>query len=56
MLDVLVTQCRTEVFTSNCTSWIQQVMKVLQGPSRIEGGTMACNVLSILLELEPQDF
>ena len=45
LLDVLVTQCGTDIFTTNCVSWTQQVMRLLNGPTKISTSPIACRVL-----------
>nr|CAH0109261.1 unnamed protein product [Daphnia galeata] len=49
LLDVVITQCGTDTFTSNCVLWTQQVLRLLQGPSKISVGRTACKVLGKLL-------
>ena len=45
LLDTLIPQSGTNVFTANCISWIQQCMKMLQGPQKMEQGMTACVVI-----------
>lgn len=47
LLDVIITQCGTDIFTSNCVSWTQQVMRLLHGTSKTCVGHIACAVLGI---------
>lgn len=57
LLDVIITQCGTDIFTSNCVSWTQQVMRLLHGTSKTCVGHIACAVLGInqLLRCNPSN-
>ncbi|EFX80838.1 hypothetical protein DAPPUDRAFT_303887 [Daphnia pulex] len=54
LLDVVITQCGTDTFTSNCVLWTQQVMRLLHGPSKVNVGPTACKVLGKLLAFSSQ--
>ena len=45
LLDVIISQCGTDTFTSNCVFWTQQVMSLLQGDNRTHVAPTACRVL-----------
>lgn len=54
ILDSLVDQCGTVIFTDHCVSWTQQVVKLLTGPDKMENGPVACSVLSKLISFSSQ--
>lgn len=54
LLEVVITQCGTDMFTSNCVLWTQQVMRLLHGPTKRTVGQNVFKVLGKLLAFSSQ--